>query len=195
MDRELVVATQLTPHRTHPLVARPAGAAIACTATLVALTALAAAVGALDHALVPSTPPHPTLHPTLAAATSILRNNARVLALPYGLLVLRFDAVRWGRTVGTALLVGVLSVNAIAVGLALGRWQQRLIPYLPHLPHEWAAAGVSASVWGGALARAGDPGAPTHPKSWRWCALAAASTLLLLTAAAAAEVLLTPHAA
>lgn len=169
--------------------------AIWCTAALVATTALAAVAGTLDHALVPSTPPHPTLHPTLAAAASILLNNARVLALPYGLLVLRFDAVRWGRTVGTALLVGVLSVNAIAVGLALGRWQQRLIPYLPHLPLEWAAAGVSASVWAGALARAGDPGTPTQPESWRWCALAAASTLLLLTAAAAAEVLLTPHAA
>jgi hypothetical protein len=208
MDRELMVPTQLTssssrrPHpRAHSVAAldRPAGALIACTAALVAVTALAAIAGTLDHALVPSTPPHPTLHPTLAAAAaaaaSILANNARVLALPYGLLILRFDAVRWGRTVGSALLVGVLSVNAIAVGLALGRWQQRLAPYLPHLPLEWAATGVSASVWARAVARAGDPGATTQPVCWRWCVLAAAITLLLLTAAAAAEVLLTPHAA
>ena len=198
-----MVPTQLTSSssRRHPrarsvaALDRPARAAITCTAALAAVTALAAGAGALDHMLVPSTPPHPTLHPTLAAAASILANNARVLALPYGLVILRFDAVRWGRTVGTELLVGVLSVNAIAVGLALGRWQQRLAPYLPHLPLEWAAAGVSASVWAGAVARAGDPGATTQPVCWRWCVLAAAITLLLLTAAVAAEVLLITHAA
>jgi hypothetical protein len=203
MDRELMVPTQLTSSssRRHPrarsvaALDRPARAAITCTAALAAVTALAAGAGALDHMLVPSTPPHPTLHPTLAAAASILANNARVLALPYGLVILRFDAVRWGRTIGTALLLGVLSVNAITVGLALGRWQQGVIPYLPHLPLEWAAAGLAASVWARALARAGDPSTHAQPENWRWCALAAAITLLLLTAAAAAEVLLIPHAA
>lgn len=182
-----MVTTDLTASKTaRPLATagRAARAAIACTATLVAVTALAAIAGTVDHALAPSTPPHPTLHPTLAAAAAILLNNARVLALPFGLLVLRCDTIRWGRTLGSALVVGVLSANAVTVGLALGRWQGRLVPYLPHLPLEWAAAGLAASVWARALAtRRRDPGD---------LARAAAMTLLLLAAAAAIEVLLTP---
>lgn len=166
-----------------------------CAAALVAATGVAAVAGAVDPALVPATPPHPTLHPTLAAAASILVNNARVLALPYGLLILRLDEVRWGRTLGSALLVGVLGANAIMVGLALGRWHGRLTPYLPHLPLEWAAAGLAASVWARALAtRRRDPGDIVQAAHSRAPAVAAAITLLLLGAGAAVEVLLTPHA-
>lgn len=171
-------------------------AAMPCTAALVAVTALAAIAGTVDPALVPSTPPHPTLHPSLAAAASILANNARVLALPYGLVLLRLEDLRWGRVLGTAVIAAVLAVNAVIVGLELGRWQSRLIPYLPHLPLEWAAAGVAASVWARALTpRRRDPGDPSREGRARRLAVTAAVTLLLLGAAAAIEVLLTPHAA
>ncbi len=193
-----MVTTHLTTSRSHSItaVAGPVRAAIACTIALVAVTTLAAIAGTLDHALVPSTPPHPTLHPTLGAGAAILANNTRVLALPYGLLILHLDAVRSGRTAGSALLAGVLAANAITVGLALGRWQARLVPYLPHLPLEWAAAGLAASVWARTLAthRRDPHGHPQAPGS-RSVVIAAAITLLLLTAAAATEVLLTPHAA
>jgi hypothetical protein len=195
-----MVTTHLTTSRSHsiPTVAGPAAAAIACTIALVAVTTLAAIAGTLDHALVPSTPPRPTLHPTLAAAAAILANNARVLALPYGLLILHLDAVRWGRLLGDALLAGVLAANAITVGLAIGRWQTRLVPYLPHLPLEWAAAGIATSVWVRTLAtHRRDPagGHAQAPGSHEHVIAAAITTLLLLTAAAAVEVLLTPHAA
>ena len=178
----------------------PAGdrvrSAIACTTALIAVTAIATIAGTFDHALAPSAPPHPTLHPTLAAAASILANNARVLALPYGLVILRFDTVRWGRTLGSALLVGVLGANAVTVGLALGRWHGRLVPYLPPLPLEWAAAGLAASVWARALATGRrDHGHLAPAADWRGPAAAAAITLALLAGAAGAEVLLTPHAA
>jgi hypothetical protein len=171
-------------------------AALTCTAALLAAGAITAIAGTIDPALAPSTPPHPTLHPTLAAAGAILVNNARVLALPYGLLLLRLENVRWGRTLGSALVVGVLAVNAVTVGLALGRWHGRLIPYLPHLPLESAAAGVAASVWARALARRHrDPCDCAQGADGRAASLTAAITLLLLAAAAAVEVLLTPHAA
>jgi len=183
------------PHRCQLSRSTVALAAV-CAAALVAATGVAAVAGAVDPALAASTPPHPTLHPTLAAAASILVNNARVLALPYGLLILRLDEVGWGRTLGSALLVGVLGANAVTVGLALGRWQARLIPYLPHLPLEWAAAGLAASVWTHALTRRRrQPGDPVAATSRYAPAVAGAITLLLLGAAAAVEVLLTPHAA
>jgi hypothetical protein len=192
-----MVTTDLTePTRPRATAGGPARAAIACTAALVAVTALATIAGAVDHALVPATPPHPTLHPTLAATASILLNNARVLALPYGLLILRFDTVRWGRTLGSVLLIGVLGINAVTVGLALGRWQGRLIPYLPHLPLEWAATGLAASVWARTLGVCRrDPGDLAPAAGCHGPAITAALTLLLLAAAAAIEVLLTPHPA
>ncbi len=173
-----------------------AAAAVACTAALVLVTAAAAGAGAVDPALAPATAPHPVLHPTLAAAASILATNARVLALPYGLLLLRLDDVDWGRLIGSAALAGMLALNAITVGLAIGHWQSRLTPYLPQLPLEWAAAGVAASAWAHTLIRhRRDPGPPAPALRRRALALNATVTLTLLSAAAAVEVLLTPHAA
>jgi len=194
-------ATELTRSNARSLPAGdadggPVQAALACTAGLAAATAIAAIAGTVNPGLVSSTPPHPTLHPTLAAAASILVNNARVLALPYGLLILRLDNVRWGRILGSALLLGVLGSNAVTVGLALGRWHGRLIPYLPHLPLEWAAGGLTASVWARAVVcRHRDPVGCTQVADGRAAAVTAAITVLLLAASAGVEVLFTPHAA
>ena len=37
--------------------------------------------------------------------------------------------------------------SAIPVGLELGRWQGRLLPYLPQLPFEWAALALAVNAW------------------------------------------------
>ena len=37
--------------------------------------------------------------------------------------------------------------NTIPVGLALGRWQGRLLPYVPQLPLEWAALATALTAW------------------------------------------------
>jgi hypothetical protein len=191
-----MASAELSAIRPHAHAGDGVRAAMACTTALIAVTAIATIAGTVDHALAPSAPPHPTLHPTLAAAASILANNARVLTLPYGLVILRFDTIAWGRSLGSGLLVGVLGANAVTVGLALGRWQGRLVPYLPHLPLEWAAAGLAASVWARALATGPrDPGHVAAGAGWRGRAVAAAMTLTLLAGAAGAEALLTPHAA
>jgi hypothetical protein len=183
---------QIASDESHRSAVRAAGT---CAAALVAVTAISAIVAAVDPTLVPSTPPHPTLHPTPAAAASILVNNARVLGLPYLLLAFRFDRVRWGRILGTALLVWVLGSNAVTVGLALGRWQFRLVPYLPHLPVEGAATGLAASVWCHTLSGPHqDPGRRAGAVTRGAVVIPAAITVVLLALAAAMEVVLTPHA-
>ena len=48
-----------------------------------------------------------------------------------------------GDTIVTTILVG----NAIAVGVALGRWRGALIPYVPQLPVEYLAAATAATTW------------------------------------------------
>jgi general stress protein CsbA len=189
----------VTSELTQPVAGRahiglsPFRPALICTAALVCVTAIAAAAGAADPALVPNTPPHPTLHPTFGAIASIFVNNARVLALPFLLVVFRFDRVRWGRAVGTILLAGILAGNAITVGITLGRWQGRLVPYLPHLPLEWTAAGVAAGVWAAAVTARRDQ-ADHDRTALRGQVVAGVLTLVLLAAAAVTEVLLTPHA-
>ena len=151
----------------------------------VALTRL----GALR--LEPSTPelagttdPHATLTGNLADALSILQNNARVLAAPFLLYLLGFPASRTGRLAGDILVALLTAASAVPVGLELGRWHARLLPFLPQLPLEWAALAVAISAW--LTARHNH----AHPLQ---LALLAVLTLALLVAAAALETWATPH--
>ena len=108
-------------------------------AGVLAATAIGVVVGMLDPQLAGSARPHPTLTGSLADAAGILQNNARVLSAPFLLVVLGFPECRLGRGAGD-LIVTVLTVaSTIPVGLELGRWEGRLLPYLPQLPLEWAA--------------------------------------------------------
>ena len=148
------------------------------------LTAVGAIAAVIAPSLAGSTRPHPTLTGSLADALSILANNLRLLAVPFLLWLLRFADSRAGRILGD-LAVGVtVALSTVTVGIALGRWRARLIPYLPHLPLEWAALTVAAATW--LLIRTGH--AHTHQL------LALGSTVaVLLCAAAALETWATPH--
>ena len=75
-------------------------------------------------------------------------------------------------------------VNAIVVGLALGRDQGRLLPYLTGLPFEWAALTVAAGAW--LAARRGQD----RPRT---LAAYTAGVVVLATIAAALETFTTPH--
>jgi hypothetical protein len=132
----------------------------------------------------PGGPPHPTLHPSLGAVAAILTQNLRVLAAPYLLVIFRFGRTRRARLAGDVLVAAILGANALRVGLALGRWQGRLLPYVPQLPLEYLAAALAATAWIHARR-----GGVNH----RSLCILAALTALLLSGAAAAEVLLTPH--
>jgi hypothetical protein len=138
-------------------------------------------------ALGPAAQPHATLHPSLGAIASIVVNNVRVLAAPFILVAARFDRGRLSRVAGDTIVTGVLVGNAIAVGLALGRWRGALIPYVPQLPLEYLAAATAATTWVNARPHS-SLSAPSN------VATNAVATLALTAVAAAIEVLLTPHA-
>jgi hypothetical protein len=154
---------------------------------LAAATALGAAAAIAWPALGPASRPHATLHPSLDAIASILLNNLRVLAAPFILTAARFGATRTSRLTGDAIVATILVGNAVAVGLALGRWQGALIPFVPQLPIEYFAAATAAAAWLDARRHA-------SIRDSRIALTSAAATIGLTAAAAAIEVLLTQHA-
>lgn len=132
-----MVATNLNP-RQH--------LAVAGTAVL-GTTLAAGLITVLDPAIAASTAPHPTLTGSLTDWLAITVENLRVLAAPFLLWLLDAHNSRLGRRAGDAVVVVVIAVNSIPVGVALGRWQGRLVPFLPQLPIEWAALIVAVSAW------------------------------------------------
>lgn len=148
------------------------------------LTAVGAVAGLIAPGLGGHTPPHPTLTGSVSDALNILSNNARLLCVPFLLAGVRFADSRPGRVIGDAAMIVLTAVSAVTVGIALGRWRGRLIPYLPHLPLEWAALTAAGAAW--LLVRTGH--APT-----RQLVALGAVTLVLLCAAAVVETWATPH--
>ena len=148
------------------------------------ITLLGALIGTTAPALAPGGPLHPTLHGSLGDLASIALTNARVLSAPFLLALFRFQDQRFTRRLGDLVIGGVLGANALRVGLALGRWHDRLLPYLPQLPLEWLAAALAAASW---LA--------LRKGARQQTALAyLAAILALVIAAAAIETIATPHA-
>lgn len=135
--------------------------------------------------LAPFGRPHPALRPTVSAILQILAVNGRVLSAPFISALGRFGQASRARLFADLVIASILGSNALRIGLALGRWQIRLLPYLPHLPVEYLAAAVAVSAWVAARR-----GAIDH----RRLALLFAVTVVLLLIAATVEVLLTPHA-
>lgn len=176
---ELLVAGRAR-RRHAPAQARRIMAAAACVWLLTALGALA---GRLSPALASGARPHPTLHGTLGELVDVLANNLRVLAAPFLLAAFHWPSHRHSRRLGDLLIAGLVAGNSIAVGLALGRYGSRLLPFVSQLPLEWTALAVAGAAW--LAARAGSPA--------RVLVRYALATLALSSAAAAVEVLLTPH--
>lgn len=177
------------------IVTRPAAAdrerarahtAVALYAGLWALTALATAAALVAPSLAPNRAPHPTLEPTAAAVASILLNNTRVLAPPFLLAAFGFGSARSSRALGDLIVAAPAALLTISVGIAIGCWGERLLPYIPQLPIEYAAAAAAASVWV-AHRRGARPDVRSLARN-------AGVVLALLALAAALEVLATPHA-
>ena len=106
-----------------------------CTATLVG-----GVLGVVAPGLAPSGQPHPTLHGTLREALGIAATNVRVLAAPFLLALFGLARRRTSRLLGDLLVAGLMLANTLRVGIAIGRFGTRLLPYLPQLPLEWAGA-------------------------------------------------------
>ena len=153
-------------------------------ALLWTITLLGALLGTAFPGLAPGGRPHPALQESWGELASIAADNARVLSAPFLLAFFRFPAHPRTRQFGDLLIAGVLGANALRVGLALGRWHTRLIPYVPQLPLEWLAAALAGAAW--LALRTG---------ARRQTAIAyLAAVLVVVTAAAAVETIATPHA-
>jgi hypothetical protein len=163
----------------------PLRAITAAAAAVVLLTAVGFLVGLLVPGLAGRTPPHPALAGSLNDAVSILASNLRVVAVPFALVLLGLARTHVGRVVGDLVLLVLAAVSTLTVGLELGRWQGRLIPYVPQLPIEWAALAIALATW---LLACSD-----HTTSWRQLVPMAVLAAGLLVLAAGIETWCTPH--
>jgi hypothetical protein len=148
------------------------------------LSALGAAVAMTWPQLGGSIAPHAALQGGVSDALAILANNLRALTAPFVLGMLGLARTRTGRRVGDLVVLGVAAANAIPVGLALGRWQARLLPYVPQLPLEWAGLATAGAGW---------LHARTGIISTRQLTVLAGVTVILLAGAATVETWCTPH--
>ena len=153
-------------------------------AGVLAATAIGIVVAILDPRLAGATRPHPTLTGSPGDAVWIVQNNARMLAAPFLLVALGLPQSRLGRRAGDLIVAGLTAASTVSVGLELGRWGARLVPYLPQLPLEWAALALAVHAW--VIAR------PGHVTIRQLTPLAAI-VLALLAGAAALETWATPH--
>ena len=153
-------------------------------ALVLGLTLLGELAAVTDPGLVATRPPHPALTGTIGDALSILAANARTLAIPFAFDLLGLAMSRPGRLLGDVGILAVTAISTVNVGLALGRWGTRLLPYIPQLPLEWAALAFAISAW-------------LHTRDQQTSRRAllpmAALTAALLIAAAAVETWATPH--
>jgi hypothetical protein len=166
----------LRPHERSP--------AVNAALLVVGLTGTGIAIGAIAHGLAGDTPPHPTLTGTVGEAAGILVNNGRVLIAPFALWALGFPTGRATRRIGDLIVFGLAALNTLDVGIELGRWGLRLVPYVPQLPLEWAALTVATAAWLEARTAM-----TTRPHMLRLALVVAA----LLIVAAAMETWCTPH--
>jgi hypothetical protein len=153
-------------------------------AGVLAATAIGIVIASLDPQLAGSTRPHPTLAGSPSDAVWIVQNNVRVLAVPFLLVAFGFPQRRPYRAAGDLIVTALVAASTIPVGLELGRWQARLLPYLPQLPFEWTALMLAVHAW--IIAR------PGHLNPRRLAPLAAI-VLTLVVCAAGLETWATPH--
>ena len=116
-------------------------------------------------------------------ALSIATANARVLAAVL-IAALAVQAAPRLKPTLDAVVGLVIGANAVLVGIAAGAYGARALPWLVHLPLEWAAVGTAVGVYATARRRA--------PCRRELAAPAALMGLAILTAAAI-ETYLTPQ--
>lgn len=156
--------------------------------TIVALTAVAAAVSAVWPQLGPGRQPRATLDGTPGEVVSIFVTNVRTLIAPLLLAAGRWHTGRTTRHVGDVVVAALVISNPVMVGLALGRYSIELLAYLPHLPIEDAALAIAASAW---IVRRVCSGDDSPPASVLRCAVL---TLVVALLAAIVETYAVPHA-
>lgn len=85
--------------------------------------------------------------PSARAVAELVVHNAFTAGWPLLFVLLRLHREKWQREFGTALLGAFLFVNGAFVGAASAVAGEALVPFLVHLPVEWAAVAVAATGW------------------------------------------------
>jgi len=148
------------------------------------LTLLAAGLGELPSHIEAQLQLRPHTRPTIHDALATWLHNTRVAGWPLLLAALGLHRERWQRRLGDLLLAATITANSVLVGAALAAGHERLLPYLPHLPIEWAALALAASGW---------HLASRHRITHRQLTTIAVAFLTLLALAATLETYAVPH--
>ncbi len=117
----------------------------------------------------------------------VVRIAANNLAVAGSMLLTAALAARMRRTarlVCDVLAASIVARSAVLVGAVLGSRTTDLVPYLPHLPLEWAAIATASGAWLYARRR---------PLSGRQLAAFTVATVALVLAAAVLETYATPR--
>lgn len=177
------------PATPEPSVARElaAGAVVCAAAATLLMLAVAAAVGLSGQTAAARRAlgfDFGGLPRTGSEALTIAAHNGRFAA---AVLLAALAAPRFGRALRPllhAVLIGLLALNAGAIGVALGAYGRRAArALLPHLPLEFAAFSLAGGAYLAAL---------RAPLTLRALATVAATSAALLAAAAAVETFLSP---
>jgi hypothetical protein len=157
-------------------------------ATLGAAALLAAAGGTLTdttrHVLALRLSPAVNPPPSLERVLGLALHNFPIAAWPLLLGAVGAERHALGRRIGDIAVIGWMAANTLPVGAALGAYGTGLLPYLPHLPLEWAGLALGASGW--ALQR-------RQPLERAEAVVLLGVLASMLICAASVEVLATPH--
>ena len=155
-------------------------------AGVIAFTAAGVIIGWSDPAIAGHQAPHAVLTASFGDAISILAQNAPILLVPFLVAVFGYQRDRLERLCADLVVTVIAARSTVTVGVELGRWGGRLVPYIVQLPLEWAALVVSLSAW---LLMRTNRGQRRHLRQL------VVLTSVLLIAAAAVETYCTPHRA
>ena len=85
--------------------------------------------------------------PSAGRVLAIAAHNIQAAGWPLLLPLLGAQHRAWSRTLADTAVLASVTVNAALVGLALGAYHVRLLPYVPQLPLEWAGVAVAPADW------------------------------------------------
>jgi hypothetical protein len=85
--------------------------------------------------------------PSLGAVVAIAVNNALHAGWPLALGPLGMAHRPTTRLLADVVVALNLAVCAVLVGTALGAYGARAVPFLPHLPLEWAGVAIGTAGW------------------------------------------------
>jgi hypothetical protein len=138
--------------------------------------------------------------PSLAGVSSIAANNILHSVWPLSLGLIGAQRRRSARLLADAAVLANLAVAGLLVGGAIGGYGLRALPFLPHVPLEWAGIALGAAGW--LVERERRFRGREHERpfderegliSGRLRALAAGLTVGVLICAASFESFLVPH--